>query len=162
MELKDYITVLGRRKWVILLTLAVTMAVVSIGTYLTTPVYQATTVLRIAVSSGGPLSYSDYAYADQLMNTYVEMATRRPVVEELMKHLLLNEPPKIKAEILPNTELIQITVEGTNPKLSAKAANTLADILIAQGNQLYRNMKNWFFKHLRPRKKSNRPDRYCN
>ena len=137
MELKDYITVLGRRKWVILLTLAVTMAVVSIGTYLTTPVYQATTVLRIAVSSGGPLSYSDYAYADQLMNTYVEMATRRPVVEELMKRLLLNEPPKIKAEILPNTELIQITVEGTNPKLAAKAANTLADILIAQGNQLY-------------------------
>lgn len=137
MELKDYITVLLRRKWIILLTLAVTMTVVSIGTHMTTPVYQATAVLRIAVSSGGPLSYSDYVYADQLMNTYVEMATRRPVLEELMKRLLLDKAPEIKAEIIPNTELIKITVEDTNPKLAAQAANTLADILIAEGNQLY-------------------------
>ena len=137
MELKDYLGILSRRKWVILLTLVVTVVVVSISTYLTTPVYQATAVFRIAVSSGGPLSFSDYTYADQLMNTYVEMATRRPVLEELMQRLTLSRAPNIKAEIIPNTELIKITVEDTDPKLAAKAANTLVDILIAQGNQLY-------------------------
>jgi len=137
MELKDYLRILSRRKWVILLTLVVTVVVVSIGTYLTTPVYQATAVFRIAVSSGGPLSFSDYTYADQLMNTYVEMATRRPVLEELVQRLTLSRAPNIKAEIIPNTELIKITVEDTDPKLAAKAANTLVDVLIAQGNQLY-------------------------
>src|SRR6476661_4020622 len=115
MELKDYLRILSRRKWVILLTLVVTVVVVSIGTYLTTPVYQATAVFRIAVSSGGPLSFSDYTYADQLMNTYVEMATRRPVLEELVQRLTLSRAPNIKAEIIPNTELIKITVEDTDP-----------------------------------------------
>lgn len=101
-ELKNYIEILWRRKWVILLTLIVTVTVVAIGTRLTTPVYQATAVLRIAVSSGGPLNYQEYAYADQLMNTYVEMATRRPVLEELTKRLALGAAPEIKAEIIPN------------------------------------------------------------
>ena len=120
-----------------MITLAVTVAVVSIGTTLTTPVYQATTVLRIATSSGGELNYQEFMYTDRLMNTYVEMATRAPVVGELMDRLSLNSPPEITAEILPNTELIQITVEYTDPKLAAEAANTLTDILITQGNQLY-------------------------
>src|SRR5690349_8491220 len=137
MEIKDYLRILWRRKWVILLTLVVTVVVVSIGTYLTTPVYEATAVLRIAVSSGGSLSFSDYTYADQLMNTYMEMATRRPVLDELMQSLTLSKAPSIKAEIIPNTELMKITVDDTDPKLAAKAANRLADILIAQGNQLY-------------------------
>jgi uncharacterized protein involved in exopolysaccharide biosynthesis len=136
-ERKNYIEILWRRKWVILITLTVTVAVVSIGTSLTTPVYQATSVLRVAVSSGGPLNYQEYAYTDQLMNTYVEMATRRPVLEELMNRLNLKKSPEVKAEIIPNTELIKLTVEDTDPMLTAKAANTLADILIAQGNQLY-------------------------
>jgi capsular exopolysaccharide synthesis family protein len=137
MELKNYLNVLWRRKWVILLTFAVTMTVVVIGTQMSTPFYQATAVLRIAVSSGGSLSAQDYIYTDQLMNTYVEMATRRPVLEELTERLLLSKAPAITVEIIPNTELIQITVENENPELTAKAANTLADILIAQGNQLY-------------------------
>jgi uncharacterized protein involved in exopolysaccharide biosynthesis len=42
MELKDYIGILWRRKWVILLTLVVTVVVVSVGTHLTAPVYQTT------------------------------------------------------------------------------------------------------------------------
>lgn len=121
----------------ILLVLIVTVAVVFIGTRLITPVYRATAILRIAVSSGGALNYSDYQYADQLMNTYVEMATRRPVLEELMRRLAGNRAPHVSAEIIPSTELIQITVEDTNPERAAKAANTLAEILIEQGNQLY-------------------------
>ena len=137
MELRDYITILLRRKWIIMVTLLVTVLVVSIGTSMSTLVFEATSVIRIAVSSGGPLSYQEYVYTDQLMNTYVEMATRRPVVQELMDRLGLNEPPEIKAEIIPSTELIKISVEDTNPHRAADAANTLADILIAQSNQLY-------------------------
>lgn len=137
MEVRDYVTILWRRKWIILVTIVVTLAVVTIGTRLTIPVYQATSVIRIAVSSGGALNYQEYIYSDQLMSTYVEMATRRPVVEELMKRITFDKPPEIRAEIIPNTELISLTVEDINPNRAAEAANTLAEILIAQGNQLY-------------------------
>jgi non-specific protein-tyrosine kinase len=137
MELKRYIDILWRRKLIIILTLLVTMGVVGIGTYLVTPIYQASTILRIAVSAGGSLNYYDFMYTDRLMNTYVEITTARPVVEELMNRLDLSEPPLIKAEIIPNTELIRITVEDVSADRAALEANTLAEILITQSNQLY-------------------------
>ena len=137
MDLKRYINILWRRKWVILLTVVFTMLVVIVGTYFQTPVYQASTTLRIATSAGSDLSYQDYQYADRLMNTYIEITTSEPVLAELMKRLNLNKPPSLKAEILPNTELIKITIEDKNPRLAAIAANTMADILIRQSNQLY-------------------------
>jgi succinoglycan biosynthesis transport protein ExoP len=138
MDLKRYIDILWRRKAIIILTAAVTLVVVAIGTYLATPVYEALSVLRVATSTGTQASSSvDYMYTDRLMNTYVEIATSRPVIIELTQRLDLTQPPNIKAEIVPNTELIKITVEHTNPQIAAMAANTLAEILIAQSNQLY-------------------------
>jgi capsular exopolysaccharide synthesis family protein len=136
-ELRKYFNLLWRRKLIIVATAVVTIAVVAVGTGYITPVYQTSTVLRIAVSAGGSLTSADYMYADRLMNTYIEIATSRPVVEELVKRLDLAESPTLKAEIIPNTELIQITVEDVNPNRAAQVANTLADILITQENQLY-------------------------
>ena len=137
MDLKRYFNILWRRMWVIILTVVVTMAVVIIGTYLQTPIYQSSTKLRIAITAGSSLSYYDYVNADRLMNTYIEIATGESVLAELVKKLNLSKPPNIKAEILSNTELIKITVEDPNPNMAATAAYTLANILITQSRQLY-------------------------
>lgn len=137
MELKQYFEILWRRKWVILLTFFVTITTVIVGTNLITPVYQTSTILRIATSASGQLNYSEYTYAERLMNTYAEVATSRPVLDELMVRLKLKELPNITAEVIPNTELIKITVEDEIPQLAANVANTLAEILYSQGNQLY-------------------------
>lgn len=132
MIIQDYISILWRRKFIILLALIATLGTVLIATKRIAPVYEASAVLRIAVSSGGSLSYSDYMYADRLMNTYIQIATSTPVMEELQKHINLGSSTQINAAIIPNTELIRITVADTDPVLSAKVANALADILVAQ------------------------------
>ena len=137
MELRRYFDILWRRKWIVLLTLVVTMAAVVIGTNQVTPIYQASTTLRIAASAGGNLNYSEYVYAAQLMNTYVEIVTSGPVLNELGTKLSLKELPVITAVVIPNTELVMITVESSNPKTAAKAANTLAEILISESKDLY-------------------------
>lgn len=137
MEIRNYINVILRRKIIILLTLISTMAIVFIGTQRTTPAYQASTTLRIAVSAGGSIEYSDYMYADRLMNTYINIATSRPVLEEMMEQLNLSQLPEIKAEIISNTEFITITVEDHDPIVAASVANTLADVLISQSNKLF-------------------------
>jgi polysaccharide biosynthesis transport protein len=137
MELNHYFKIIWRRKLIIILTIAVTMVVVSIGTSMITPLYQASTVLRIATSSNGQVSYTDYMYSDRLMNTYIEIVNSRPVLTNLEEKLALTKAPVVKAEILPNTELIKITVEYTNPQIVAKAANTLADILIERSVPQY-------------------------
>lgn len=137
MKLNQYIQIIRRRIFIIILTVFVTMIVVAIGTLVVTPIYQASTVLRIAASSSGQFSYTDYTYAPRLMNTFVEIVNSRPVQADIEKRLALSISPIIKAEIIPNTELIKITVEHTDPKIAAQAANILADNLIKQSAQQY-------------------------
>ena len=137
MDIRTYWDILWRRKWVIAVTLAATMAAVIIGTLQMTPVYQASTVIRVRVSGGSLASSADYYYADRLIKTYAQIATSKPVLDELDKTVDLSTPPSITAEPILNTELIQVTVEDPDPSLAAVAANTLAEILVAQGAELY-------------------------
>jgi len=137
MDLQHYLAILWRRKWIILITVFITEIVVIIGTLKAQPIYSALTTLRIASASSGSVSYYDYMYADRLMNTYVKLATTIPVLDELKQRLKLSNLPPIEVKPIPDTELIQITVEHTNPLLAANVANTLADVLINQSLELY-------------------------
>jgi len=51
MELSAYINVLLRRIWVIVVTLVVTFIIVTVGTFMMTPIYTATAIIRIATAS---------------------------------------------------------------------------------------------------------------
>lgn len=137
MELRNYLSILWRRKWVIAITVAVTMTVVVIGTLVMTPMYSASVTMRVSTAASENINYSNYVFAERLMNTYGFIASSGPVLEELADRFGLDEPPKVEVEIIPNTELMQITVEGHSPVLAAQAANTLAEILIAQNEELY-------------------------
>lgn len=134
MELRAYLNILWRRKWVIAVTVTVTMIIVVTGTLLMPPIYTASTVLRVATIPEGSLDYLSYdvQYADRLMNTYVQMATNGSVITELENQFGLTDRPNFKAEILTGTELIKITVEDRNPTRAAQMADTVAGLLIAQ------------------------------
>jgi capsular exopolysaccharide synthesis family protein len=137
MDIKAYLATLWGSKWVILATTVVTVAVITIATLLSTSIYTASATLRVASAAGTMGSYSDYFYADRLMNTYTRIATSNPVLEELTKRLDLQTMPDIKVETIPNTELFQIKVESSNPLLAKSVANTLAEILVAQSEEYY-------------------------
>jgi polysaccharide biosynthesis transport protein len=145
MDPKDYLAIIGRRKWVIAITVAVAVAVAIIGTLLTTPVYEASTILRIAAASasGGSadyVGYDDMMYVDRLLNTYTKIATSDSKLQELAQKLGLPpgaKAPHVEAEMPANTELISIKAEDKDPALAARAANTLADILIGDFKNQY-------------------------
>ncbi len=140
MSIRDYIEVLLRRKWVIIITFFVVVAIAVVGTLLTVPKYVASSMMRVlAVSGGGSSDWIAYdtRQVERLMNTYAEFATSRPVLQELVERLGLKEWPQITVEILTNTELMQITSEARDPVVARDAANTLAEILIAQSRELY-------------------------
>jgi succinoglycan biosynthesis transport protein ExoP len=137
MDLKAYFVILRRRKSVIAITAIVTVTVAVIGTFMMTPVYEASTTLRVPTARRGSADYVDYdvQYADRLRNTYVQIAASSSVREELIQRLGLDQLPKIQVENLANSELMQITVEDSNPALARDAANALAEILIAQSRE---------------------------
>jgi non-specific protein-tyrosine kinase len=137
MNIKFYLSILKGNKWVIFTTVAVTVIAVIIGTQMITPVYSASTTLRVATASASTGSYIDITYSDRLMNTYTKIATSRPVLEELANKLNLEIIPDVKVSTISLTELIQINVKSPDPMIAQNAANTLADILITQSQELY-------------------------
>jgi polysaccharide biosynthesis transport protein len=137
MDLKNYLVILRRRKWVVITVVLVTMLVVIVGTWLVSPTYIATATLRIATASASTSSYKDYMFADRLITTYINIAISRPLLDELNKQLGLSKAPKISVQQIPNSELIQISVEDHDPNLAMLAANTLGIILVKRGSEFY-------------------------
>ncbi len=138
MELKAYLAILWRRKWMIIVVACLTGTVANIGTLIMTPRYVASTTLRVATGTSGSVDrvgWDEIQYADRLMNTYSKIATSDFMLAQLTQQLGLGQPPEIEVEILPNTELMQIIVEDRDPIVAAKAANTLAGILTAQATE---------------------------
>jgi non-specific protein-tyrosine kinase len=58
-------------------------------------------------------------------------------MDELASVLHLPSVPEVKVETIPNTELIKISVESPDPTVARNSANTLAEILIRKGKELY-------------------------
>ncbi|HSJ56430.1 MAG TPA: polysaccharide biosynthesis tyrosine autokinase [Anaerolineae bacterium] len=139
MDTSSYSTLLWRRKWLIAGTFLITMLVVALGTLILTPTYEATATLRVRTAARGSLDWVDYdiAYTERLMNTYARLATSDPVLQEVAQRLGSRGFPSIRAEVVPDTELMTITAVGEDPALVAEAANTLTAIVVNQGEALY-------------------------
>ncbi len=137
MDIKDYFDVLWRRKWIVILTTVAALAVAVVGTRIVKPTYQASTTIRVATSANGTLGATAAGVSNQLVNTAAQIAASRPMIDQLMTRLNLKVEPVITSAVIPQTELIKITVSYSDPQTAAKIANTLAGMLIAQSNALY-------------------------
>jgi non-specific protein-tyrosine kinase len=132
MKLAPYLRVLWRWKWIIVATLVTTVAVAMIGTLRAEPVYTVTATLRMRTTSGGSVDWVSYDinYAERLMNTYAIIATSGPMLNQLEVDLEGDLPDHVEAEVVPETELMRIRVDDTDPALASDAANRLAAMLV--------------------------------
>lgn len=137
MELKSYLDILGKRKYIVAGVFFALFTIIVIITLLTPPNYVSSVNLRVLTPRSGGMNYISYDiyYANRLMNTYVTMASSTLVLEEVKKNLQLAKLPDVKAEIIPDTELVRISVGNTDPNLAAKIANTLAVELVSRNNE---------------------------
>ncbi len=137
MELLRYAQILWRRKWVIVFTALVTLAVIVGGSSKLPLTYTASVRLRIPTFTSGSEEFveHDILYADRLTKTYAELVTSRPVMTELAARLDIDDVEdriKVTVEVISNTELMQINVEAGDPDLTMDAANTLAALVMLQ------------------------------
>ena len=73
MRIDQYVEIILRRKWLVVVVLAATVAGVAALTLSMTPVYSSTCIVRIARVEDNSGYYSNLAYVDRLMSTYVEL-----------------------------------------------------------------------------------------
>ncbi len=139
MELRDYLKVLARRKWVVFWTTIITVVVVIIGSSQIPSSYQAVAKLRVLTATVGPANYLQYdiRYTVRLMNTYTEIATSGPVLDQVKERLGLDKKPDVAVGVVGETELLQIVATDHDPAKAQLIANTLAIILIDESAAYY-------------------------
>jgi len=137
-----YLEVLSRRKLVLLAPLL--LAVVgAMGVSLwTSPVYEASATVRIALAgrvAGEPVAPE---HAERLTNTYVQILQSDPVLTKVITQLGLGTSPeqllrRVDVATVPNTELMRITAEAGSSAEAQDLANALASALVIEGQRFY-------------------------
>lgn len=133
MELAQYLAPI-RKWWWLLLASAVLAAVSSYFVVQRQPfVYQATATLMVGQPFENPNpGGTEFSLSQQLASTYVGIAQLQPIQERTKEALGLDWLPNYIAKQIPQSQLLEIVVNDTNPELTQAVANELANQLILQ------------------------------
>jgi non-specific protein-tyrosine kinase len=137
-DLRQYLSLFWHWAWLILLAAAVAGAASYFFSQRMTKVYQSsTTVLVNEAPATKTTDYSSVMMSQQLTSTYSNMMAKDNVLTEVSKQLGLSIPiAELKSMItvtpVTDTQLITVTVQSSDPTLSAKIANTLTTVFASQ------------------------------
>lgn len=131
MELSKYLFPL--RKWWWLLAASALIAVIfsSVSVLRQPKLYQARTTLLIGTTITDPNpSSNELQLGSELAGAYADLANREIVRNATMNALHMDELPDYIAQAIPNTQLIEITVNDIDPERAPIVANQLAAQLV--------------------------------
>lgn len=136
LELKMYLQALWRNWWIIVLTVLSAVGASLLLSSVTAPTYRTSLQLLVlpnmAAYEGRDLIYSlDTLGSRSIVATYVEIVNSRRIYRETVNTLGLEveERPnyKLSAVALPDTNVLEVSVEGPDPTLVAEMANRAAE-----------------------------------
>jgi succinoglycan biosynthesis transport protein ExoP len=131
MELNKYIFPLRKWWWLLVASTLIAAIFSSLSVLRQPTIYQARTTLMIGTTINDPNpSNNEFVSGQQLASAYADLANREIVRNATMKALNINQLPEYVARALPNTQLIEITVNDTDPERAQTVANKLAAQLV--------------------------------
>ena len=131
MELNKYIFPL-RKWWWLLAASTLIAAIFSTVSVMRQPtIYQAHTTLMIGTTINDPNpSSNELSLGQQLAAAYADLANREIIRNATKNALGVNQLPEYIAQAIPNSQLIEIVVNDTDPERAQLVANELATQLI--------------------------------
>ena len=147
MELRQYGQLARKWLWLVILCAVAAGGVAYVVSKNSTPIYQASTKLLVnQASSASQLSpgYTDILTSQQLARTYANLLADGPVVEGMAERLGLPTDQRSIARLqgditvtpIRDTQLLEVKVEGADPTLIARIANTLPEVFIDRNQQM--------------------------
>ena len=149
---RDYISILLRRKWTIVLFFVITVTLITCITFTQTPVYRASSTVIVDVASPDILAVKDiiklgetnYLAYKAYIETQQEIIKSRRVAHQVMKSLGLRKKEefikakdpidtlikKLKVELVKDTRILRISVEDEDPKEASRIANEFAKVYV--------------------------------
>jgi capsular exopolysaccharide synthesis family protein len=133
-DLGQYLSLLWHWAWLILLAAILAAGGAFLYSQRITPIYQSTTTVMVNVAPSNQAISAYSNISEQLASTYVSMITKSPVLAEVASRLGLSgvSSKDISASVVSSTQLINISVQSTDPNLAASIANTLVDVFSNQ------------------------------
>lgn len=106
------------------------------------PIYQAsTTILINQVPLARFADYNSVLTSERLAQTYAQLLTTRSIIEEVYRHLDLEGELDmlangLQAQLIKDTQLIEISLDDTDPKRAASFLNALVDVFIERNQAM--------------------------
>lgn len=145
LELVEYIRILLKWKWTIIILFVSAVVVSFIVSERMTPIYQASTSVLVKEQKGGvemPFLETLANMGKNPVQNYVEILKSRTIMEHVVAKLGLDTPvpssqldalrSSVKVQPVQGTDTIRITVESDSPQEAMLVANTTVDIFIEQ------------------------------
>ena len=139
--LKDFLKLLGKRWWVIILCAAILGGSVFLYTkQMINPQYEASVKILVnnySGQDGTPITSGDLQVAMRLVATYINIIESDTVLDKVISECAEVCPANMDADKLRSmisagaigeTEMFNVTVRSESPELSQKLANTIADV----------------------------------
>lgn len=147
MELIEYVRILWGKRWVVLAAFLSTVIATSVLTYLQTPTYEATSTFIIAPTSAYRDMRSMVDVVDamsrraEIAGTYAEVASSRTIQQQAADELGLSPSQrrglKVDSRVVPDTLVLEITVEGYDAQLVQLFADAVGAKVVAYAPGLY-------------------------
>ena len=135
MELRDYLRIFRKRRWVIAVAILLGTGVAAAGSLATTPVYEGSAKLLVVAKSdpGGDNSSAleGALLSQQLVKSFAQILESRATAQAALR---LDPQPftpsqlqsKVSAEPVPETLLIELRVNDTDPRKAKRLTNSVA------------------------------------
>lgn len=147
MELKAYSQVLLRRWWIVVPAFLITFMATLVFTFTQVPAYKATATFVVA-PSGSFETIGSFVNGLEILsrrteiaNTYTEVASSSLIKRQAADQLNLSPEQKkglsVDSNLLGGTNVIEISVEGSDPALVKDMANTIGAQTVIYVQDLY-------------------------
>ncbi len=139
-DLKVYARILWHWAWLIILCIVLAATSAYVASLLTVPIYRATSTLLIDQAQSPQANMQDLLLSERIARTYAQLMQRKKLLDTVAQKLGV-EPDVLTATIANisvtptrDTQLVQVSVEGTSPELTAWVANQLPLVFIEEIN----------------------------
>jgi len=136
MELRQYASVIWKWLWLIVLATVVAATSSWLAVKDQPPIYQTTTTLMIGqtIEKVDP-NYADFYTSERLAQTYSELIKREPILKAAARALGFEDQwrslqDQVAVNLVPGTQLLEITVTDTDPQRAKLIADELAHQLL--------------------------------
>lgn len=129
--LSDYLAILRRRRWLVALTTVVVIAAAVGASILQTPVYRGSAEVLLQARSTDSLFDPDSGERndpERAVQTEIQVLKSRPVRDRVRE--ALGSAPKVFADPIGETDVIEVKAEDTDARRAARIANAYATAYI--------------------------------